>query len=414
MPKLTRTLVAAMIRDPEKDTFFWDSTLPGFGVKMSKGGSQSFVFQYRIHGASRRISIGRVSDALSCDRAREKAKEHAHALHDGIDPLAVKIARREAMTVAQLCDAYTASPSFTEKAESTQSSDQGRILRHIKPLLGNKIADVLTGDDVKRMRDAVTAGKTAGVFKTDKLRGKAKVKGGPGAARQCVVLIASIYEWARREKLLAVTNNPAADVDVEPIGEREVFLEGEQYATLFKTLEEMPLRPEVANAIRVIALTGARRGEITGLCWRHVDLDNARIVLPPSEHKTGRKSGKERIIALPEPVVAILSALPKGKPNDLVFPPSKGERMSLSAQMAKIRKAAELPAGVGLHGLRHSIASHMAMGGQQQGQISTVLGHRQTSTSERYIHFADRARAALGDAAAAPILAAIAGGAKSA
>lgn len=414
MPKLTRTLVAAMICNPEKDTFVWDSTLPGFGVKMSKGGSQSYVFQYRFNGASRRITIGRVSDTLTCERAREKAKQHARALHDGIDPLAVKIARREAMTVEQLCDAYTASPSFAEKAESTKSSDQGRILRHIKPLIGKKIADLLSNDDVKRMRDAVTAGKTAGVFKTDKLRGKAKVKGGPGAARQCVVLLASIYEWARREKLLAVTSNPAADVDVAPIGQREVFLEGEQYASLFKTLEEMPLRPEVANAIRVIALTGARRGEITGLRWRHVDLGNARIVLPPAEHKTGRKSGKERIIALPKPVVEILASLPQGKPDDLVFPPSKGERMSLSKKMADVRKVAELPANVGLHGLRHSIASLMAMGGQQQGQISTVLGHRQASTSERYIHFADRARATLGDAAAAPILAAIAGSAKSA
>lgn len=406
MPKLTRTIVESMIHDPEKDSFAWCSALPGFGVKFSKAGLKSYIFQYRFHGTSRRITIGRASDVLSCDRARKKAETHARNLHGGIDPLAVKAARRAALTVAELCDTYVASTTFAEKAESTQGSDRGRIERHIKPLLGRKIADTLTPDDVKRMRDAVIAGKTAGIFKTEKLRGKAKVKGGPGAARQCVVLLATMFEWARVELGLTGTN-PAADVDVESIGRREVFLEPEQYASLFKTLDEMPLRPEVANAIRLIALTGARRGEITGLCWRHVDLDNARIVLQPSEHKTGRKTKAERIIALPAPIVEMLSAMTKGEPDEPVFPPTTGKRISLSKKMADIRKVAGLPANVGLHGLRHSIASHMAMGGQQAGQISTVLGHRQASTSERYIHFATKARAELGDAAAAPILAAI-------
>ncbi len=406
MPKLTRALVADMTRNPAKDTFLWCSATPGFGVKLSKAGAKSFVFQYRINGTSRRISIGRASDTLSCDRAREKAKVFTRNLHDGIDPLLAKVARREALTVAQLCDDYLASQTFTEKAASTQGVDRGRIERHIKPLLGKRVADTLTPDDIKRMRDGVTAGKTAGVFKTDKLRGKAKVKGGPGAARQCVVLLGTMYEWARRENRLTCAN-PAADVDTAPIGEREVFLDGAEYAALFKTLSDMPLRIEVANAIRTIALTGARRGEITGLCWRHVDLDNARIVLPAGEHKTGKKTGKPRIISLPEPVIDMLREMGAGKPDELVFKPSKGERISLSKKMADVREAAGLPANVGLHGLRHSIASHMAMSGQAQGQIATVLGHRQTSTTERYIHYADKARAELANAAAAPILAAI-------
>ena len=51
------------------------------------------------------------------------------------------------------------------------------------------------------------------------------------------------------------------------------------------------------DCISLIALTGARRGEIKNLCWRHVDLEGRRITLSKEEHKAGRKTGKSRVIA---------------------------------------------------------------------------------------------------------------------
>ena len=324
MPKLTRTIVAAMIRDPEKDTFLWDSTLPGFGVKMSKAGGQSFVFQYR---APRCQPPNQHRSRFRCLELRPGTREgqgtHARALHDGIDPLAVKVARRKAMTVAQLCDAYTASPSFAEKAELTQSSDRGRILRHIKPLLGNKIADVLTGDDVKRMRDAVTAGKTAGVFKTDKLRGKAKVKGGLGAARQCVVLIASIYEWARREKLLAVTSNPAADVDVEPIGGVRFSLKASSTSVFSRRLKKCRCArkfPTRSAWLPSLALAGGESPACAGVIsiWR----TRGSCCRHPNAGPAGRPA-RIASVALPAPVLEVCRRY-RRRSRWSVFPPAKG------------------------------------------------------------------------------------------
>ena len=68
----------------------------------------------------------------------------------------------------------------------------------------------------------------------------------------------------------------------------------------------------VADAIRLIALTGCRRGEAAGLRWENVDLKQGRILLPPQSHKTGRKTGKPREITLPAEAQKII-ARPRGR-----------------------------------------------------------------------------------------------------
>ena len=81
----------------------------------------------------------------------------------------------------------------------------------------------------------------------------------------------------------------------------------------------------------------------------------------------------------------------------------------MSRPWRQIRKEAELPEGIGLHGLRHSLASAMAMNGAQAAEIMTALGHRQLSTAQRYIHWAQDSRAALAEKSAAHISLALAG-----
>ena len=69
-----------------------------------------------------------------------------------------------------------------------------------------------------------------------------------------------------------------------------------------------------------------------------------------------------------------------------------------------------MPEGIGLHGLRHSLASHMAMQGAQASEIMTALGHSNLATSQKYVHWATDARQAIAEKAAAIALAGMAGG----
>lgn len=408
--KITKTVVDATQPSAER-RFVWDSDIKGFGLLVLPSGVKSFIFQYRSpEGRSRRATIGKHSQTLTAEQARQKAKQMRRTVEDGRDPLGEKQEQREALTVAEVLDLYLASAKFAEKAETTQSVDKGRVERHLKPMLGKKYVDKLTTEDVRRAFAGIRDGKTACDVKTGP-RGRAIVRGGEGAARMAIRVLRAASNWAIAEGLASA--NPAANCKIGSDGTRDTILgSADDYARLFRTIEVMAnekrIRDEVADCIRVIALTGARRGEIAGLRWRHVDSKAGTIVLPPKAHKTGRKTGKPRIIGLPAAARAIIARQPAGEPDDFVFKPARGEGMlSLSKPWRTIRAEAQLPEGIGLHGLRHSLASHMAMEGAQAAEIMTTLGHAQLSTAQKYIHWAQDARAELAEKAAAHISAAL-------
>ena len=132
--------------------------------------------------------------------------------------------------------------------------------------------------------------------------------------------------------------------------------------------------------------------------------------LPPNTHKTGRRTGEDRVIGLPSAAQAIITRQPAGKPDELVFAPSKGEGViALSHAWQDIRAEAELPEGLVLHGLRHGLASMMATQGAEAAEIMAALGHRQLSTAQRYIDIERDARAALVERHTKGIAAAITG-----
>ncbi|MDZ7752751.1 MAG: site-specific integrase [Gammaproteobacteria bacterium] len=410
MAKITKRLVDST-KPGASRLYVWDEVIPGFALVVQTTGKKSYAYQYRDPaGHTRRATIGR-HGAYTPDEARDKAKEYQRAVNEGRDPLAEKEGRRQAVTVGKLLDLYLESAAFAEKAESTQGSDRGRVNRHLKPLLGRKVADQLKPDDIRKAFAAIKAGKTATTEKTG-LRGLARVRGGEGAARMSIRLLKSVYGWAIKEGML--TENPATGIAIGKDGRRDLVLTLDQYPALFAAIDaleaEFKVSRAAAAAIRVIALTGARRGEIAGLRWRHVKLKEGLAELPAESHKTGRKTGETRTIGLPSAAAAIISQQPEGKADDLVFRPAKGKGViNLAKPWTVIRKEAGLNPSLGLHGLRHSLATGMAESGSQAAHIMAVLGHRDIATSQRYVHMAQDVRTRLAEKAASGISAALEG-----
>lgn len=411
MPKITKRLVDAT-GPTEGRVYVWDDEIKGFGLQVLPSGMKSYVYQYRTpQGRTRRATIGKHSETLTAELARAQAKKMRRTVEAGGDPLGEEHAARDAPTVSKVLDLWIGSARFKERTTATQATDKGRVERHLKPTLGKIFVHKLTAENVRKAFASIRDGKTAVNEKTGP-RGRAIVRGGEGAARMAIRVFRAAMNWAVSEGLAA--ENPAKAVKIGNDRTREVVLEkAADYKDLFRTIDKMEiekrLRSPVADAIRIIALTGARRGEIAGLRWSYVDLKNGVLVLPPSAHKTGKATGKPRIIGLPAAAQAIIAKQPEGKPDDFVFLPAKGEgAVSLSKPWRQIRAEAGLPDGIGLHGLRHSLASSMAMNGAQAAEIMTALGHRQLSTAQRYIHWAQDGRAALAEKATAHITGALA------
>lgn len=411
MPKITKRTVDAAAPDPSRRYHVWDTEIRGFGLLVLPSGVKSYVYQYRTpKGASRRATIGK-HGKYTAELARAAADEMRRKVAAGRDPLAEKREQRKAATVGDVLDAYLRSETFAAKADKTRATDRGRINRHLRPLLGRTRCDALKPSDIQRAFAAIRDGKTA-IDEKMGFRARARVRGGEGTARKAVKLLRAALAWAMREGM--VDANPAAGISTGADGTRDAILEdADAYGRLFRALETMEverrIRQPVADAIRVIALTGARRGEIIGLRWRHVDLKRGIVTLPPAGHKTGGKTGQRRIIGLPTAAAALIARQPEGKADDYVFAPARGEgAINLAKPWRAVRAEAGLPEGIGLHSLRHSLASHMAMTGAQASEIMTALGHKDMRTSAKYIHWAQDARQAIAEKAATVALAGMA------
>jgi len=411
VPRLTKRVIDAATAKSDRYVI-WDADIKGFGLSVLPSGVRSYIYKFRTkQGVKRQATIGKHGE-WTPTQARQRAEHLRGIVRNGGDPVNEKRSEVEAPTVGVLLDAYLTSQAFADKAASTQAIDRGRIERHLRPVLGGKHAHLIARKDIQKALSAIRDGKTVATIKTGP-RGLARVRGGPGTAKAAIDLLRAIFNWARDEDLIE-TGNPCDGVKTGPTGTRDTILEDEaDYARLFKTLETMEadqrIRAPVADAIRLIALTGCRRGEASGLRWRHVDLKRGRIEYPPLEHKAGRKTNKPRIITLAAAAQAIIARQPEGDHDDFVFQPARGSgAINLSPPWRKVRAEAGLPEKLGLHGLRHSVATSMAMGGAEAAQIMTVLGHHQLSTVQRYIHAAKSAREGLAERAASVAVAGMA------
>ena len=134
------------------------------------------------------------------------------------------------------------------------------------------------------------------------------------------------------------------------------------------------------DCLRLLIFTGARRNELTTLKWEHVNLEQGCLTLPDT--KTGFK-----VIHLNPPGRNILARTLHIQGNPYVFPGIKRQGHIVGIQQAwdTIRTKANL-SDVHLHDLRHSFASVGAAGGLGLPIIGSLLGHQQTSTTQRYAH----------------------------
>jgi integrase len=135
----------------------------------------------------------------------------------------------------------------------------------------------------------------------------------------------------------------------------------------------------------VIALTGARVSEITGLKWSYLDLDNGVARLPDS--KTGAKT-----LVLPQPVLDTLRTVKPAHGSGYVFP--QLSKHAIYQAWDRIRTAAGLP-DLRIHDLRHNFASWGVNGNLGLPIIGKLLGHSSAQMTGKYGHVvSDAARLA--------------------
>ena len=139
---------------------------------------------------------------------------------------------------------------------------------------------------------------------------------------------------------------------------------------------------------------GLRLGEIIALEWRDIDLAARRLTVERSDwqgHVTVPKGGRSRQLPMTQRLTAALKA-GRHLRSDRVLCLPDGSPMTRDRVIKGVRTAQRL-AGIeqGVHILRHTFCSHLAMKGAPARAIQELAGHADLSTTQRYMHLSPAA-----------------------
>jgi integrase len=397
--RLTDVYVRKALPPARGQSLLWDAEVKGFALRVTPGGAKSFVLDYRAEGRQRRFTIGSYPD-WSVQAARQAAKDLKREVDAGRDPMGQRHAERAAPTLQDLWERYQVE-QLPHKAPRSQADERGMWEKIILPRLGKTKLTAIDHDDIDALHQDIT-----------------NVRGTPVRANRTIEALRKAFNVGIRWHWCE--HNPASGVRRNPEDKRSRYLDKNEIAVLAHALNDHPEQAS-ANAIKLLMLTGARRGEVLGATWAMFDLDNG-IWTKPSAHTKQRLLHR---VPLSRPALRLLidikeAAARKARKDGVsmspyVFLGADGKPLTdikrtwtsvclkagLVEQVAKKSRNGKPLKGkdgtpvmiaqpnVRMHDLRHSFASILVSAGASLPLIGQMLGHTQVQTTQRYAHLYD-------------------------
>ncbi|MGH7111387.1 MAG: tyrosine-type recombinase/integrase, partial [Stellaceae bacterium] len=272
---------------------------------------------------------------------------------------------------------------------STRKENIRIVERVILPALGQHAVAAVTRDDI------------AGLHR--------RLSRTPRQANLCLAVLSKMFALAELWGMRPEHSNPVRGIRKYPETARSRFLSDDELGRLGAALDQAEradtILPDAALAIRLLALTGMRLGEVVSLRWEYVDLDNGAIALPQA-----KAGAREHTIG----AVAIALLLPL-RPERALGPVVRGpdsaaplSRSTLEHTWERLRAAAGLD-DVRLHDLRHGVGTFAAQAGANAFLVRDKIGHKTLAMTSRYVGRDAEPLRALSDRVEGRIAAALAG-----
>jgi integrase len=372
--RLTDDEIKRLPSPPAGSRIVYDTVAKGFGARITAAGARSFILTYRrkTDGTQRRYTIGSFPDWRTT-AAREETHRLKRAIDTGADPLGELKQSRAAPTVRDLADRFL-SDYVPRKRISTQRDYKRQIAVNILPAIGNLKVDAVTFADMDRLHRAMSERASTQANRTIAVASK---------------MFTMAKNWSMRSG-----DNPCKGVERNHENKRKVYATLEELTRIAVVLDGLEDQG-AANAIRLMLLTGARRGETLNTQWSDIHFKTKTWTKPAS---TTNQKG-EHILPLSAAALALLKDMHEAAPANggYLFPPPRGKtehRLDLDDAWAIVRKTANVP-HLRLHDLRHTYASVLVSVGLSLPVIGALLGHTTAQTTHRYAHlFDDPLRAA--------------------
>ncbi|WP_005036569.1 tyrosine-type recombinase/integrase [Holophaga foetida] len=385
--KLTKTEIEKLL--PEAKEYFVPVVAhKGLNIRVLPNGTRFFVLRYRFDGIQRKHVMG-TYPTMTPDRADKEWTRLWDDIHKRQEPNRAKAdakkaaeeERRTRFTVADLAERYELE-HLPDNSASWQMNIKRYLARFILPALGKTPVKDVTPGDVSAL-----------LFKIG--------KDTPTQANRVRAVLCTMFQRAEEWSLRDLGTNPVAVVKARhQETKRDRRLTDAELVALGQAFRESKEAPEMLLAVRLGLLAGMRKGEIQGLRWEWVDINAGMIRIPMEAHKTGKKTGRARVVrlcsALVEDFKAIMPTLGcpyvvpgrgvVGKDKTRTWKPytalqNNWERLRLAAKLTKEGKPEEQDPG--LHDLRRTFASVAADLGLR-GFVPELVGHVEKTVTDIY------------------------------
>ncbi|WFU79180.1 tyrosine-type recombinase/integrase [Bradyrhizobium sp. CIAT3101] len=241
-PPLTDVLLRAA-KPPERGTTtLWDGTLKHFRIRISSGGAKSFII---LLGSGRRQAIGRYP-AISLAKAREKAKailaERTLGKH-----------RPNSISWKKALELYLADAKTKNRPRTYNEYE--RALRRYFPFGDTKLADITKQDISAKL---------------------ARLSDTPSQQKHAAVYLKTFFNWVVDQEYL--TANPLQSFKQGKAKRRKRVLNDDEVRAVSFAADQVG---DLFGAIvKLVLLTGQRRGEIAALLDTFYSHNQQTITLP--------------------------------------------------------------------------------------------------------------------------------------
>lgn len=329
MPKLPEPLGPLAVSRLTRPGLHAVGGVPGLALQVLASGGRTWILRVMIGNRRREMGLGGYP-GVTLAMAREAAREARDMIRRGIDPIesaraaraALKVEPTVSYTFKAAAEAYIASHEAGWKNPKHRDQWTATLKNYAYPVMGKLDVSAIELPHVMRVLEPIWIRKTE---TAKRLRGRIEMvldwagargfRSGPNPARWRGHLDKLL---AKPSKVHRITHHRALPID-----------EMAQFMTQLRAAEGTG-----ARALEFAILTAARSGEVRGATWKEIDLD-ARIWTISAARM---KAAREHRAPLSRAAVAVLTAMPSGRPDAYVFKAAHGGRISDMTISAVLRR----------------------------------------------------------------------------
>lgn len=363
----------------------------GLYVAVLTSGGISFRYNYRINGRQETLTLGRYggTDGISLAEARERLADAKKSLASGVSPARKKVRTRRTVASEDSFGAWA--DLWLDKhhmAESTRDMRRAIYSRDLKGSFGRLKMSEITHDELRAQCDKIVA------------------RGAPAVAIHARDIVAGVFKFANERG--KDYENPADRVRPSAIAKfqpKDRALTPDEIRIAWRHLERIQANPVLKLAVKLLALTMLRKGELIGATWKEVNFKDALWVIPGAR----MKRRNPHVVYLSRQALDILVALrtcaggseyllPSRYDPDLTISNATLNRI-LTSTCESAEKAGEYLAHFGPHDLRRTASTLLHEAGYNSDWIEKCLAHEQKGVRSVYnkAEYAEQRRMMLQD-----------------